>query len=155
MKRLKSSIAAWSALFAIVAFSLAAAFLPEDGVRNIAYSLVAGITAAGVIRWAPDSARAFRSGRAGPEFLLVGVFSVMAIVFLHRIWVMLITYFPAVEQKMVTHFVVWMLAWACSLILVAPDVEDGVIAQRSYVLIGLALFIAGAVSGATVALSLG
>jgi len=155
MKRLKTSIAAWSALFAVMAFIIASSLLPEDGVRNIAYALVTGITAAGVVRWMPDALRSFRSGRAGAEFLIVGVCSLLTILFFHRIWVMTITYFPRLEDQMVTYFVVWMMAWGCGLILVAPDVEDGAIANRSFALIGLALFIAGAVSGASIALSLG
>lgn len=155
MKRMKTSIAAWSAVIAILAFAVASSTLPPDGVRNIAYALVTGITAAGIIRWLPDALRAFRNGRAGAEFLMVGVCSLLTVLFFHRIWVMSITYVPALDQDMVTYFMVWMLAWACSLILVAPDVEDGVIANRSFVLIGLALFIAGVVSGISIGLSLG
>lgn len=155
MKRLKTSIAAWSALFALVAFAVADFFLSDDGVRNVAYALVTGITAAGIVRWLPDALRAFRAGRAGAEFLMVGVASLLTILFLHRIWVMTITYYPGVDTAIVTYFVVWMLAWACGLILVAPDVEDGVIASRSLILIGMALFVAGLVSGISLALSLG
>lgn len=155
MKRLKTSIAAWSAVFAVLAFAAVSAVLPDDGVRNVAYALVTGFTSAGVIRWIPDALRSFRNGRAGAEFLIVGVASLLTILFFHRVWVMTITYYPGLDVAMVTYFVVWMLAWACGLILVAPDVEDGVIANRSLVLIGAALFIAGLMSGVSIALSLG
>jgi hypothetical protein len=154
MKRLKSSIAAWSALFAIAAFAVADFFLSDEGVRNTAYALVTGITSAGVIRWLPDALRSFRNGRAGAEFLIVGVASLLTILFLHRLWVMTITYYPDIDRPIVTYAVVWMLAWACGLILVAPDVEDGVIANRSLILIGVALFVAGLVSGVSLAVSL-
>ena len=155
MKRLKTSIAAWSALFAVIGFAAAALFLSEEGVRNTAYALVTGISAAGVIRWLPDGLRAIRNGRAGAEFLIVGVCSLLSMIFFHRVWVISITFIPGMQEDMVTYFVVWMLAWACSLLLVAPDVQDGVIANRSFVLIGVALFIAGAVSGITIGLSIG
>jgi hypothetical protein len=154
LKRLKTSIAAWSALFALAAFAVADFFLSDDGVRNIAYALVTGLTAAGLIRWLPDAARAFRSGRAGAEFLIVGVASMLTILFFHRVWVMTITFYPDLDTPIVTYFVVWMLAWACGLLLVAPDVEDGVIANRSYILIGMALFVAGLVSGLSIAISM-
>ena len=154
MKRLKTSIAAWSALFSIAAFAVADLFLSDYGVRNTAYALVTGVTAAGIVRWLPDALRAFRSGRAGAEFLMVGVASILTIIFLHRVWVMTITYYPDIDQPMVTYAVVWMMAWACGLLLVAPDVEDGVIANRSLILIGMALFVAGLVSGVSLALSL-
>jgi len=155
VKRLKTSIAAWSALVAVLAFALASSLLPPDGVRNISYALVTGVTAAGIIRWLPDALRAFRSGRAGADFLMVGVCSLLTALFFHRVWVMSITYVPGINLDLVTYFMVWMLAWACSLILVAPDVEDGVIRSRSFVLIGLALFIAGVMSGISIGLSLG
>lgn len=154
MKRLKTSIAAWSALLAVMAFTVAALVLSQESVRNISYALVTGMTSAGVFRYFPDALRAFRTGRAGYEFLLVGVFAVLVVLFVHRTWVMAMTFFPTVDNSMVTYFVVWMLAWACGLILVAPDVEDGVIANRSMMMIGLALFVAGLVSGISIALSL-
>lgn len=154
MKRLKTSIAAWSACFVMASFVISAVALSENWVRDIGYALVTGVTAAGVLRYLPDALRAFRNGRAGFEFLLVGVFSLLSILFIHRNWVMAITY-AGFEADMVTYFLVWMIAWACGLILVAPDVNDGVIANRSFVLIGVAIFIAGAVSGITIGLSIG
>jgi hypothetical protein len=154
LRRLKSSVAAWSALFSLATFAVADFFLSDEGVRNTAYALVTGITSAGVIRWLPDAARSFRNGRAGSEFLIVGVASLLTILFFHRIWVMTITYYPHLDRPMVTYGVVWMLAWACGLLLVAPDVEDGVIARRSLILIGVALFVAGLVSGISISLSL-
>jgi hypothetical protein len=137
-----------------MSFVVASVILSEDGVRNVAYALVTGMTSAGVLRWFPDAWRAFRTGRAGFEFLIVGVFSLLVILLCHRVWVMILTYFPSVDASMVTYFVVWMLAWACGLILVAPDIEDGVIANRSMMMVGLALFVAGVVSGASLAWSL-
>lgn len=154
MKRLKTSIAAWSAVFSIVSFAVSVAVLSDESVRNTAYALVTGMTAAGVLRYLPDALRALRNGRAGYEFLIVGVFSLLVILFCHRAWVMTITYYPSMNTPLVTYFVVWMLAWACGLILVAPDIEDGMIANRSMMLIGFALFVAGLVSGITIALSI-
>lgn len=151
MKRLKTSIAAWSALATAIVFGITAAFFPPENVRDVGYALVTGMSAAAIIRWSPDAARSFRGGRAGFEFLIVGVFSVLSVILCHRLWIMATVYLPNVEAPLVTYFVVWMLAWSCGLILVAPDIEDGAIANRSMVLIGVALFIAGVVSGASLA----
>ena len=153
MKRLKTSIAAWSVCSFVAAFSVAAVLLSENWVRDISYALVTGVTAAGSLRYLPDAWRAFRNGRAGFEFLLVGVFALMNILLVHRVWVMSIAYL-GFESDMVTYFLVWMIAWACGLILVAPDVQDGVIANRSLALIGVAIFIAGAVSGITIGMTI-
>lgn len=151
---MKTSIAAWSALFAIGGFLVAHAVLNDDGVRDLAYALVTGFASAGVVRYGPDALRSFRTGRAGAEFLIIGVASLLTTLLFHRAWVMTITYFPWMEYPIITYFVVWMLAWACSLILLAPDVEAGVIANRGLVLFGAALFIAGMMAGVSLTLSL-
>lgn len=155
MKRLKTSIAAWSFVCTILGYMIAVSILPPEGVRNLAYALMASISFVGFIRWIPDALRSFRSGRAGAEFLIVGVTAILGILFLHRTWVIAMAYYPLGDTDSVTYFIVVMMAWACGLILAAPDVENGVIASRSLILIGVSLFVAGMVSGVSIALSLG
>lgn len=154
MKVLMKSLPAWSALATAALYGLAALTLPEDGVRNVSYALMACAAAIGFLRWLPDAVKSFHRGRAGSEFLIVGVTSVLAILLVHRIWVISKAYYPALDMDLITYFIVVMLAWACGLIAIAPDVEDGVIAKRSWVLIGVSLFMAGVVSGVSIALSL-
>lgn len=149
MKVLKKSLTAWSALAILGGFSLAAWLLPEEGVRDLAYVLMLSASSIGFFRFLPDALRSFRHGRSGSEFLIVGVTALLGILSMHRIWV-----WAGMDMDLVTYFIVVMLAWACGLIAIAPDVEDGVIAKRSWVLIGVALFMAGVASGVSIALSL-
>ena len=158
MKRLRTSIAAWSAVGAVATFALANKFLSFEKMAEISSSLVLGISFVVLLRWTIDAARSMRDGRQGPDFLVVGVFSIGAIIFLQRVWVntLRITDRPDwLVYSPVSAFIAWMIAWACTLVLIAPDVENGTIANRSKILVGVALFIAGLVSGVSIALSIG
>lgn len=157
MKVLKTSIAAWSASIAMAIFWVLNIFVSHAKMIEISSSLVLGVTFAVLLRWFRDAGRAMRTGRGGSDFLIVAVFSTMAILFMHRVYVIILTVHGRPDYLLdspISAFLVWMLAWSCTMFLIAPDAEDGHIPPRSRVLIGLALFIAGLVSGITIALSL-
>ncbi|MBB4520460.1 UNVERIFIED_ORG: fucose 4-O-acetylase-like acetyltransferase [Rhizobium sophorae] len=157
MKRLKLSIAAWSAVSAVASFWLLNMFIPYERMVEISSSLVLGVTFAVLVRWASDAARALRSGRDGPDFLIVAVFSIVLILFFQRVWVVAVRFYDRADHLVnspISAFIAWMLAWACVLVLIAPDAENGNIPGRSRVFIGVALFIAGMVSGLGLALAI-
>lgn len=157
MKFMKTSIAAWTATCAICLFWFLDIFLAHDKMIEISSSLVLGVTFAVLLRWFSEASRAMRTGRGGSDFLIVAVFSTMAILFTHRVYVIVLTVYDRPEfllNSPVSAFLVWMLAWACTMFLIAPDAEDGHIPARSRILIGMALFIAGLVSGISIAFSL-
>ena len=157
MKRLKTSVAAWSALVAVTLFWIANAFIAADYMTEISSSLVLGVAFAVLVRWFREAAQAMRYGRAGADFLIVAVFSIVGIIFFQRVWVMLLRYHERPDWMInspISAFVAWMMAWSCTLALVAPDIDNGHIPPRSRILIGFALFVAGMVSGASIMLAL-
>lgn len=157
MRRLKTSIAAWSALSMVGAFWAVNAVLSYDQMLNTAYSLVLGVTIAAAVRWAPDAARAMRSGRSGSDLLIVAMFSLIFMVLIQRIWVILLRVYDRPDwlvMSPVTAFVAWMMAWAVGLALFAPDTENGAIADRKRVLVGICIFLAGLIAGIGIASSL-
>lgn len=157
MKRLKTSVAAWSALVAVLMFWVGNEIIPPSYMTEISSSLVLGVAFAVLVRWFRDAAQAMRHGRAGSDFLIVAVFSIVSIIFFQRVWVTLLRYNDRPDWMVnspISAFVAWMLAWSCTLALVAPDIENGHIPPRSRILIGVALFVAGMVSGASIMLAL-
>lgn len=157
MKRLKTSVAAWSALFAVVSFWIINEVLPQSYMTEISSALVLGVSLAVLIRWFRDAARSMKLGRAGSDFLILAVFSIVTIIFLQRVWVMALRYLDRPEwlvNSPISAFVAWMMAWSCALALVAPDIDNGHIPARSRYLLGFALFSAGVVSGAAIMLAL-
>lgn len=157
MRRLKTSVAAWSALFAVLAFWALNEIIPASYMTEISSSLVLGVAFAVLVRWFKDAAQSMRHGRAGSDFLIVAVFSIVTIIFLQRVWVVALRYADRPDWMVdspIGAFVAWMMAWSCTLVLVAPDTENGRIPPRSRLFIGFALFIAGLVSGASIMLAL-
>ncbi len=157
MKRLKTSVAAWSALVAVALFWVGNEIIPANYMTEISSSLVLGVAFAVLVRWFRDAAQAMRHGRAGADFLIVAVFSIVGIIFFQRVWVTLLRYNDRPEWMVhspISSFVAWMMAWSCTLALVAPDIENGHIPPRSRIFIGFALFVAGMVSGASIMLAL-
>jgi hypothetical protein len=157
MKRLKTSIAAWSAAAAAGLYWVVDFFLPHDQMIEISSDLVLGVTIACLIRYSREAGIAMRDGRGGADFLIVATWSTMAILFFHRVYAIILDVYdrPAVlMNSSLGSFIVWMLAWACTMFLIAPDAENGRIPARSRILIGFALFIAGLVSGVSIAVSL-
>ncbi|NTD85511.1 hypothetical protein [Agrobacterium tumefaciens] len=157
MKRLKTSVAAWSALIAVAVFWAANEIVPAAYMVEISSSLVLGVAFAVLVRWAREATQAMRYGRAGSDFLIVAMFSIVSIIFFQRVWSMLLRYHDRpvwMVESPIGAFIAWMLAWSCTLALVAPDVDNGHIPPRSRIFIGFALFVAGLVSGGSIILAL-
>lgn len=157
MRRLKTSVAAWSAIVAVALFWVGDAVLDRDLMTELSSSLVLGVAFAVLVRWARDAGHAMRFGRAGADFLIVAMFTIVAIIFFQRVWVMVLRYFDRPDWMVnspISAFVAWMMAWSCTLALVAPDIDNGHIPPRSRVLIGIALFVAGMVSGGSIIFAL-
>lgn len=157
MKRLKTSVAAWSALIAVALFWVANEVLPASYLIEISSSLVLGVAFAVLLRWVREASQAMRNGRAGSDFLIVAVFSIVGIIFFQRVWSMLLRYYDRplwMVESPIGSFIAWMMAWSCTLALVAPDVDNGHIPPRSRIFIGFALFVAGLVSGGSIILAL-
>lgn len=157
MKRLKTSVAAWSALIAVAIFWVANEVVPASYMVEISSSLVLGVAFAVLLRWVREATQAMRYGRAGSDFLIVAVFSIVGIIFFQRVWSMLLRYYDRplwMVESPIGAFIAWMMAWSCTLALVAPDVDNGHIPPRSRIFIGFALFVAGLVSGGSIILAL-
>jgi hypothetical protein len=157
MKRFKKSLAAWSFVVMVVSFWVLNTFVSLSDLTNLSYALVLGISFAVLLRWARDAAIALREGREGYDFLIFGVFSIALVIFLQRVWVVAISVYnrpPWLVETPVRAFIPWMLAWSCSLVLIAPDTSNGKISSRSLYLIMLGVFVAGMASGIMVSVSL-
>lgn len=158
MRRIRTSIAAWSAIGAIVSFWAIQAMIPLDKMAEISSSLVLGIAFAVLLRWSKDFIYAMRDGNTGADFLIIGVYSMACMIFLQRIWVIALRIYDRPDWLVntpISSFIAWMMAWSVALALVAPDAQNGQISNRSRILIGVALFVAGLVSGVSIAASLG
>lgn len=62
MRRLKTSVAAWSALFAVVSFWIINEFLSKSNMTEVSSALVLGVSLAVLVRWFRDAARSMRLG---------------------------------------------------------------------------------------------
>jgi len=157
MKRLKSSVVAQSAVAAIILFWILNELVSYDKMLEISSSLVLGITFAVMVRWSRDAASALRTGRDGYQFLITGVYAIITILFFQRVWVIVVRVYERADFLVYTPigaFIAWMLAWSCSMVLIAPDAEDGSIPNKSRMMIAIALFVAGLVSGISIAAAL-
>lgn len=157
MKRLKTSVVAWSALFAVMSFQIFNQIISHDGMLELSSSLVLAFSFAVLVRWGRDAMASLRDGREGTDFLVVGVFALVLIVFFQRVWVIALRAHDRAEwlvNSPISAFIAWMLAWACTMVLIAPDAANGTIPNRSKVLIAVALFMAGLISGISVTIFL-
>lgn len=156
MKRLKSSVAAWSCAFALSSFAILYNTVPYDRLLDIALSLTFGVSLAAVIRYSVDAFKAIRGGKLGAEFLIVAVFSMVLIILIQRTWGIALRVYDRPDwlvNSPVTIFLPWMLSWAISLALVAPDIDGDPPEARSGIWKSVALFIGGALAGFVLATS--
>lgn len=156
MKRIKTSIVAWSGAGALASFAILYQFVPYDRMLDLALSLAFGVSLAAVVRYLPDAARAFVSGRGGAAFLIVAVFSMVLTILMQRTWGIVLRIYDRPDWLVMSPmaiFVPWMLSWAVSLALVAPDIEDDGVRVGSGIWKSVALFISGAMAGFVLATS--
>lgn len=155
MSKFKTSYAAWSCVAALVSFAILYTVAPYDALLDLATAMAFAAAFAGTVRYAVDAFWAFRAGRRGGEFLIVAMFSILALLVVQRGWVWFVNAntLPNGQrpewllQNGMSVLIPWMLCWASGLALFAPDVGAPQPGERSYLWRSVALFVAGAAAG--------
>jgi hypothetical protein len=158
MKRIKKSFVAWSLAAALTSFLAFYFLIPYERFLDLALAIAFGVCLAATYRYGRDAILALRSGRTGAEFLIVAVFASVAVLLGQRIWGILLRVMDRPEwlvNSPVTILVPWMLSWAISLALIAPDVDLDHDDMRSGLWKSIALLVGGALVGFVVASSFG
>lgn len=158
MKRIKKSFVAWSLLAALTSFPLLYFMLPYERFLDLALAIAFGVCLSATYRYGRDAIVALRSGRTGAEFLIVAVFASVAVLLGQRIWGILLRVMDRPDwlvNSPVTILVPWMLSWAISLALIAPDVDLDHDDTRSGLWKSVALLVGGALVGFIIASSYG
>lgn len=158
MKKIKKSFVAWSLLAALTSFPLFYFMLPYDRFLDLALAIAFGTCLSATYRYGRDAIMALRSGRTGAEFLIVAVFASVAVLLGQRIWGILLRVMDRPDwlvNSPVTILVPWMLSWAISLALIAPDVDLDHYDTRSGLWKSVALLVGGALVGFIIASSYG
>lgn len=153
MRRFKKSLAAWGVLAAILSFWVLFAVLRQDLLTKVSYSLALGAIFAVLVRYTKDAFYSLREGRQGYNFpgrrrlpdlrhplLAEGMGDRPR----HVRPAGHLVYSP------VSPFISRMLMISSALVSIAPDVDNGKVANASLVRLGIALFIAGLISGVSI-----
>jgi hypothetical protein len=150
MRRFKKSLAAWGVLGAVLSFWGLYGLLRPDQLTKVSYCLALGAVFAVLVRYTRDAFYALRDGRQGYHFLIVGVYMTFVILFGQRIWAIMLDIYGRPDNMVdspVSPFISWMLMISAALVSMAPDVDNGRVANASLVRFGIALFIAGLIAG--------
>ncbi|MFL5015383.1 MAG: hypothetical protein ACJ8EW_04165 [Rhizobium sp.] len=150
MRRFKKSLAAWGVLAAVMSFWGFYWILPQDQLTKVSYSLALGAVFAVLVRYTRDAFFALRDGREGYHFLIAGVYLTFIILFGQRVWAITLDLYGRPENLVnspISPFISWMLMIASAMVSMAPDVDNGRVANASLLRLGTALFIAGLISG--------
>jgi len=102
--------------------------------------------------------RSIRSGKAGPDFFIVAIFSIVLWLTVQRAWGITLRIYDRPDwliNSPMTIFVPWMLTWSILLALFAPDIEEVKEGKREMVWRSMAVFIAGAMAGFVIASAFG
>lgn len=156
MKRIKKSFVAWSLLGALVSFAGLYVALPYDRFLDLSLAVAFGICLSATIRYGRDAIVSFAHGKSGADFLIVAIFAIVSVLLGQRIWGITLRVLDRPEwlvNSPVTIFVPWMLSWAISLAMIAPDVDLSPVDARSGIWKSVALFVGGALAGFIVAAS--
>ncbi len=157
MKRFRKSLAAWGVLGAVLSFWGLYAVLPIDQLTRVSYSLALGAVFAVLVRYTKDAFVFLREGREGYQFLIVGVYLTFVILFGQRIWAITLNIYGRPEYLVnspVSPLISWMLMISAAMVSMAPDVDNGRVANASLIRFGIALFIAGLISGISITTAL-
>ncbi len=157
MKRFKKSVAAWGMLGAISAFWTIYFLVDQSTLTKISYSLTLGAILAVLVRYTRDAFVSLREGRQGYNFLIVGVWLTFAVLFWQRVWAFTLELYDRPDYLVnspVGPFISWLIMISAGLVSMAPDVDNGKVANSSLVRFGIALFIAGLVSGISITTAL-
>ncbi|MGV4796107.1 hypothetical protein [Rhizobium sp. F40D2] len=153
MKRFKKSLAAWGVLAAMMSFWVFYWILPQDQLTKVSYSLALGAILAVLARYTKDAFFSLREGRQGYHFLVIGLYLTFFILFWQRVWTIVLDMYGQPDSLVyspVSPFISWMLTIASALVSMAPDVDNGKVANASLVRFGIALFVAGLISGISI-----
>lgn len=156
MKRIKKSFVAWSLAATLSSFAILYFSLPYERFLDLALAVAFGVCLSATFRYGKDAFYSFKEGRSGGEFLIVAVFAIVSVLLGQRVWGIVLRILDRPEwlvNSPVTIFVPWMLAWAISLALVAPDIDIEHPEARSSMWKSVTLFIAGALVGYIIASS--
>ncbi len=135
MRRFRTSIAAWSMIGHGLLFLLLMIILPDTAFKFAGYALVLGAGFAALFRWYRDFFYALREGRGGASFLIIGTFSLISIVWFHRLVVVGQATWPDVwlfEDDFLIRLGVWYLGWSLLMLFFAPDINSGVVPPKSF-----------------------
>lgn len=158
MKRIKRSFFAWSLLVTVFSFVGLYYALPYDRFLDLALAIAFGVCLSATIRYGRDAVVSFRDGRSGADFLIVAVFSVVAVLLGQRVWGVTLRVMGRPDwlvDSFVTILVPWLLSWSILLALIAPDVDIEHEDARSGIWKSAALLIGGALAGFVIAASFG
>lgn len=156
MRRIKKSFVAWSLLATLTSFPIFYFLLPYERFLDLALAVSFGVCLSATFRYGKDAIYSFKEGRSGGEFLIVAVFVIVSVLLGQRAWGIVLRIMDRPDwlvNSPVTIFVPWMLAWAISLALVAPDIDIEHPEARSSIWKSVTLFIAGALVGYIIASS--
>lgn len=161
MKRFKTSIAAWSCIAALGSFALLYSILPYSFMSDLSTALAFGVVFAATCRYAVDAFRAMRGGRSGGEFVVIALFSICFFLLVQRGWVWFVQANTLADGQrpewllntVMTVFIPWMLAWAVSMAIIAPEVGGSQMVTRPSIWRSAILFISGAAAGFVLASS--
>lgn len=153
MKRLSRSLVAWSFAGTLVSFVALYFLLAYEKFLYLALAVAFGICLAATYRYGRDALAAFREGKTGGEFLIVAVFAIVFVLLGQRVWSILLTVMERPDwlvNSPVTILVPWLLSWAISLALIAPDLDVDHPDARASIWKSIAIFIGGALVGIVV-----
>ena len=156
MRRIKSSIVAWSLGASLISFAALYYVIPYERFLDLALAVAFGVSLAGTIKYGQDAIVALRSGKSGAEFLIVSVFAIMVTILSQRIWGIVLRVYDRPDwlvNSPIAILIPWLLSWAMSLALVAPDIDLDTQAAKTGIWKSAALFIGGALAGFVIAAS--
>ncbi len=158
MKKIKKSFVAWSLIAALVSFPAFYLVMPYDTFLDLALSIALGVCLSATVRYGREAAVALKYGKTGADFLIVALFASFSILLGQRVFSLTLRVLDRPEwlvNSPITILVPWMIAWALSLALVAPDIDMENEESRQQIWKSAALLIAGALVGFVVAASFG
>ena len=158
MARIRRSLVAWSLAAALISFAALFYTLPYERFLDLALAVAFGVSFAGTVKYGRDAILSIRTGRAGAEFLIVSIFAMMATILGQRIWGIVLRVYDRPDwlvNSPLAILIPWLLSWAMSLALVAPDIDLERDDAKSGIWRSAALFIGGALAGFVVASSFG
>lgn len=153
MKKISRSFVAWSFAATLASFVTLYFLMPYEKFLYLALAIAFGICLSATYRYGKDALTAFRSGKTGGEFLIVAVFAIVSVLLGQRAWSILLTVLDRPDwlvNSPVTILVPWLLSWAISLALIAPDLDVEHPDARASIWKSIAIFIGGALVGIVV-----